>query len=492
MASLKQLAGQTVIYGLSSIVGRLLNYLLVPLYTYKLATEAYGTVTEMYSYVAFLVVILMYGMETAFFRYNETETDKIKVYSTTLLSILATSAGFLLLVGFFAQDIANILLYPQHKEYILWFGLIIAFDAISAIPLALLRAQNKARRFVIVRLLFIGVNLGLNIFFIVLCPYFHENQMFASFTSLVYDGEISIKYIFISNLLASAIQLLILTPEFMKVTRRFDIVLWKKMMIYALPLLVFGLAGIVNETLDRILIKYLMPQDIAMSQLGIYGAVYKISILMTIFIQAFRYAAEPFFFAQAAQNDAKKQYAEVMNWFVIACSLIFLGTMLYLQDVIIFFIGPGFREGMPVISVLLLANLFLGIYYNLSIWYKLTNKTIWGAYISIFGAMVTIILNILWIPVFGYVGSAWATLICYFSMMLVSYLIGQKYYPVHYDLKRITGYIALAIILVSISAFVSIESLVFRLIFNTILLLAFISIVLSIEKNKIKLLLKKG
>jgi O-antigen/teichoic acid export membrane protein len=395
-------------------------------------------------------------------------------------------------VGFFAQDIANILLYPQHKEYILWFGLIIAFDAISAIPLALLRAQNKARRFVIVRLLFIGVNLGLNIFFIVLCPYFHENQMFTSFTSLVYDGEISIKYIFISNLLASAIQLLILTPEFTKVTRRFDIVLWKKMMIYALPLLVFGLAGIVNETLDRILIKYLMPQDIAMSQLGIYGAVYKISILMTIFIQAFRYAAEPFFFAQAAQNDAKKQYAEVMNWFVIACSLIFLGTMLYLQDVIIFFIGPGFREGMPVISVLLLANLFLGIYYNLSIWYKLTNKTIWGAYISIFGAMVTIILNILWIPVFGYVGSAWATLICYFSMMLVSYLIGQKYYPVHYDLKRITGYIALAIILVSISAFVSIESLVFRLIFNTILLLTFISIVLSIEKNKIKLLLKKG
>lgn len=490
MSSLKQLAGQTAVYGLSSIVGRLLNYLLVPLYTYKLATAEYGTVTEMYSYVAFLSVILMYGMETAFFRFNKSEGQH-KAYSTTFISVFLSSTVFVILATLFSENVATMLRYAEHPEYITWFGLILAFDAITAIPLALLRAQNKAKRFVGVRIGFILINIALNLFFIILCPILYKNQFLMPFVNLVYDGEISVKYIFISNLIASAIQVFMLIPEFRQVHLKFDRILWKKMILYALPLLIFGLSGIVNETIDRILIKYLMPENIAMSQLGIYGAVYKISILMMIFIQAFRYAAEPFFFAQSDKTDAKKQYAEIMNWFVIACSLIFLATMLYLNDVIIYFIGPGFREGIHVIPILLIAKLFLGMYYNLSIWYKLTDKTMWGAYISIFGALVTITLNILWIPVFGYTGSAWATFICYFSMMLVSYLVGQKYYPIQYNIKKIATYIFLAVGFYYASTFTDAESLSMRLIINSAILGAFILVIFFAEKNKILQLIRR-
>ena len=487
MNQIKQLAGQTAIYGLPSIIGRLLNYFLVPLYTYKLTTDAYGVVTEMYAYTAFMLVILMYGMETAFFRYSELEKDKSKVYSTGLISILFTSGIFIIITSIFSQDVANLIMHPENKEYIVWFGLIISFDAITSVPFAKLRAEYKAKRFAFIKMVNISANIGFNLFFLFLCPLMLENNILTDFVDLVYDGEIDVKYIFISNLIASTITVVLLLPEIFSIKAKFDFILWKKLVIYALPLMVLGMAGIVNETLDRILLKYLLPENVAMSQLGIYGACYKVSILMTIFIQAYRYAAEPFFFAQAKSKDAREVYAEVMTYFVIIVSLIFLGTMMYMDDIIIHFIGPEFREGMFVIPILLLANLFLGIFYNLSIWYKLTNKTMIGAYIAIFGAIITIALNIYWIPRIGYIGSAWATLICYAAMMLISFILGQKYYSVKYNYAKIIGYLGLAVLLFLFSKYLNIETVSIRLSVHTIFIITYLLVVYMIEKSKFKL-----
>ncbi|MBC8146711.1 MAG: polysaccharide biosynthesis C-terminal domain-containing protein [Bacteroidetes bacterium] len=484
MNQIKQLAGQTAIYGLPSIVGRLLNYFLVPLYTYKLSTDAYGVVTEMYAYTAFLLVILMYGMETAFFRYSELEKDKNKVYSTGLISVLMTSVIFILLASVFSQDVASLIKHPQNKEYIIWFGLILGFDAITSIPFAKLRAENKAKRFALIKSINISANIGFNLFFIVLCPLLLENEILVKYVNLVYDGEISVKYIFISNLIASSITIALLLPEIFSIERKFDRQLWKKLIVYALPLMVLGMAGNVNEMLDRLLLKYLLPENIALSQVGIYGACYKVSIIMTIFIQAYKYAAEPFFFAQAKSKNAKDVYAHVLNYFVIIVSLIFLVTMMYMDDIVIRFIGPEFRVGMKVIPILLLANLFLGIFYNLSIWYKLTNKTMLGAYIAILGAIVTIALNIYWIPRIGYIGSAWATLICYAAMMIISFVLGHKYYPVKYNYVKITGYIGLAVLLFLFTEYLDLKTVSLRLGIHSAIIIFYLVIVFIIEKPK--------
>jgi len=465
---IKNLAGQTAIYGVSSIVGRILNYLLVPLYTRAFITAEFGIITEMYAYVAFLIVILTYGMETAFFRFSQVDKKK-NVYSTSLISLLGTSSLFIIIITFFSHDIANLLQYPNHSEYIIWLALIVSLDALSSIPFAKLRAQNKAKRFMVIKLINIAVNIGLNLYF------------YVDFHNWGLKQGVGVEYVFISNLISSIITVLLLLPEIIKTKYTFDFELWKKMLVYALPLLVAGLAGIINEAMDRILLKYLLPKDIAMSQLGIYGACYKISILMTIFIQAFRYAADPFFFSNAKEKNSKKLYADVMKYFVITVSFIFLGIMMY-EDIVILFIGEPFRVGAPVIPVLLLANLFLGIYFNLSIWYKLTNKTLYGAYIAIFGATITLVLNFLLIPVIGYMGSAWATFICYASMMIVSYLIGQKHFPVKYDFKRIIGYLCLSVSLFFISKLLNIETQNFRLIVNTVFIFIFIFVVIIVEK----------
>jgi len=298
-------------------------------------------------------------------------------------------------------------------------------------------------------------------------------------------------YIFISNLLASILTVVLLLPEYIKIKYRFDFALWKRMMPYALPLLVVGFAGIINETMDRVFLKFLLPADKSMYQLGIYGACYKISIIMTIFIQAFRFAAEPFFFAQAAEADAKKIYADVMKYFIIICSLIFLLVMMYM-DVVKYFVGSDYYSGLGVVPILLLANMFLGIYFNLSIWYKLTGRTSYGAYISVGGAVVTIVLNVLWIPVIGYMGSAWATFICYFLMMFVSYFIGQKHYHVSYSLKECLGYLLLAVVLYFLSVWLCPEAKNLRLLLNTGLLFIYIFIISYFERAALRRLLKRS
>ncbi len=486
MAHLKKLATQTAIYGLPTIVGRLLNYFLTPLYTYLFSPAEFGDVTSAYAYVSFLLVFLTYGMETAMFRYSQTEIEKDAVYSTILISLVISSISFIFVFCFFSENIANILSFTGHPEYVILFAFILGSDALSAIPFAKLREQNRAKRFAIIKSINIGINIGLNLFFLWFCKSVYDSpqSIFKPLVEIFYSPTIGIGYIFISNFFASTITLLLLSPEFISIKWKFDPLLWKKMMKYGLPLLLAGLAGMANETLDRVLIPLLLPEDIAKSQNGIYGACYKIAILMTIFIQAFRYAAEPFFFKNAGDKDAKKSYAHIMTYFVIICSVIFLGTMMNMPW-IQYFIGEKYREGLAVVPILLIANLFLGIYINHSIWYKLIGKTFYGAVLTIMGAIITLSLNIYWIPIIGYVGSAWTTLICYAAMAVASYFWGQKHYPVNYDLKRILGYLVLSLTLYFIGQLIITEITMVKLLFNNLLFIIFIAIIWQLENKNI-------
>lgn len=444
MSQLRKLASQTAIYGLSTILGRLLNYLLVPLHTRIFCTADYGVVSELYAYVAFFIVVLTYGMETAFFRFSQDEEKKDKVFPTVFVSIGISSIIFILGMSAFAQPVASAIRYPDHPEYIIIFSLILGLDAIASIPFALLRQQSRPIKFAIVKNINIFINILFNVYFLMLCPYMQRES---NISLPFYDATIGVGYVFISNLVASIVTLPLLFKEILCIKKGFDIVLWRKMIAYGLPLLIVGLGGMVNETLDRAIMKYLLPAgDRTMSQVGIYGANYKLSILLTLFIQAFRFAAEPFFFSHAKTSDKKTIYAQVMDYFVIVCLGIFLLITLYI-DLFKYFIGEQFYDGLKVVPILLLANLCLGVYYNLSIWYKLSDQTNKGAMISLIGAGITIGLNIWWIPVFGYAGSAWATFVCYFSMMLICYFMGMKYYPIPYHVKRVLSFAGMALIL---------------------------------------------
>ncbi|PKP19680.1 MAG: polysaccharide biosynthesis protein [Bacteroidetes bacterium HGW-Bacteroidetes-21] len=479
---IKRLAGQTVIYGLSSILGRMLNYLLVPLYTRIFVTGEYGIVTEMYAYVSFLAIIVTYGMETGYFRFAGVHSHPAKVFSTGMISLFGTSLLFVVAMSASSGGLSSWMGYAGHPEYIVWLSMIVALDAFTAIPFARLRQENKALRFALIRLVNIGVNIGLNLFWLVYCRDAYENGTHA-WISHVYDPTIGVGYVFLSNLFASLVTTILLLPQiFVKWT--FDFKLWKEMMVYSLPLLVGGMAGMVNETVDRILLKYMITDHaVAMDQLGIYGANYKVAILMTIFIQTFRFAAEPFFFGQAKEKGNKELYAKVMHYFVIFCAAIFLGVMLYI-DVVKLFIGSEFREGIKVVPILLMANFFLGIFYNLSIWYKLTNQTKFGAWLAIFGAVITIILNLILIPIIGYMGAAWATFNCYFLMMVVSYFIGQKYFPVPYKLVRTGFYIVIAPAVWGLSLIL--PDAVSGMAINSVLFIGFLATVYLLERKKIR------
>jgi O-antigen/teichoic acid export membrane protein len=493
MNPFKKLAGQTAIYGIPSILVRFLNYLLVPLYTYGLLTQGeFGVVNLFYSYVALLMVILTYGMETAFFRFSETETDKEKVYSTGLISLMVSTGLMLLLTNLFPKTIAGWLQYPQYPNFIQWFAWIMALDVISAIPFARLRALNRPIWFSVIKSVNILTLVLLNLFFLLLCPYLvqrFEHHWIGAAVQIIYRSDWTIEYIFIANLIASLVTLILLLPQVVHLRWRFDPVLWKTMIIYSLPLMIAGMAGIVNETIDRILLRYLLPLSPAdaEAQVGIYSACYKIAVLMVLFIQAYRFAAEPFFFSQMKNKDAKLVYARIMDYFIIVVSTIFLVSMLFLDTIFIRLTGPEFRSARAVIPILMLAKLFLGIYFNLSIWYKLTGKTLWGALITLIGMIITLTLNIYWIPlspdhlIHGYMGSAWATLACYTAMMCLSYLIGQKYYPIPYNLKKFFGYIGLALVLYGISALAPFEQKLTGIGFNLLLLGVFIITVYLIE-----------
>ncbi|HXB12441.1 MAG TPA: oligosaccharide flippase family protein, partial [Bacteroidia bacterium] len=453
MKPLKALAGQTVVYGLPSIVGRILNYLLVPLYTRAFSTADYGTVTSLYASMSFLNIVLTYGMETSLFNFSRQQEDKQKVYSTILTSVTITSIIFLALAWFFKDAVANFVKDPAHPENIIWVAIILSTDAISSIAFAKLREQNRARNFAVIKALNILSNIVFNIFFIVLCPKIlaHPDSALYGFVQHIYNPEIGVGYVFISQVLSSGLTLLILLPDMIKAGMHFDGVLLRKILPYALPLLLAGFAGMINETLDRFILLYLIkPEQTAREQIGIYGACYKISIIITMFVQAYKYAAEPFFFSSAKDPDFKKNYADITKYFIIICLLIFLGTMFNLSW-IQYFVGKNFRSGLKVVPILLMANLCLGVFYNLSMWYKLAHKTMFGAYLTVFGAIITIVINVVFVKYYGYMASAWATLICYASQMVVSYFLSNKYFPVNFDLPRIGLYFGLSLALYLIS-----------------------------------------
>jgi O-antigen/teichoic acid export membrane protein len=487
LSTFKQLAGQTAIYGLSSILGRFLFFLLVPLYTRVYAQGEYGIVTQLYAWVVFLNVVFTYGLEIAYFRFLQSEKNHSKVYSTAMISIFASTFIFTAALFIFSSPAAAFVLKNVSKGpyYVRLFAVIIACDALTAIPFARLRQQNRAKRFAVIRLISIFANVGLNILFLVVFPALLKSNP-DSVIGKLYDPSVGVGYVFIFNLISSALTLVLLLPE-IKFTEGFDSQLWKHMIVYAFPLMIANFAGMINETFDRVLIPYLTPdKSSAMSQLGVYGACYKLSMIMTLFVQTFRYAAEPFFFNHSTKENPQATYARVMKMFVIVCSLIFLGVMLYI-DIVKHFIGPDFRSGLGIVPILLMANLCLGVYYNLSIWYKLTSKTRWGAWLSVFGAVITLVCNFLLIPVMGYMGAAWTTLICYALMMIASYIIGQKYYPVPYNLRSFFFYLVMAIIFWLTSVFIKKEfelSDKVMLGINTVLILVFAAVAWKSERNK--------
>jgi O-antigen/teichoic acid export membrane protein len=488
---IKKLASQTAIYGLSSIVGRFLNYLLTPLWTGAFIAAQFGVITEMYAYVAFLVILLTYGLETSYFRFTtKSEFESNNVFTTIMSSLIVTSSLFIGLAFFFSQEVAESLLYPNHSEYVIWFAIIVGFDALTSIPQAYLRKEHKALKFSIVNLGNVGINIFLNLFFIFYCKQHYDSGNTNYIIDTFYNPEIGVGYVFIANLVASIFKLALLTPEILLIRNgKFKKTYLKPILSYSIPLLFVGMAGIINETLDRILLKRLLIEDLGfdetMKQIGIYGANYKLSILITLFIQAYRYAAEPFFFAKEKDNDSKQLYANIMTYFVIVVCTIFLFVVAYLDIFKYFINNEVLWEGLVIVPILLAANVFLGIYYNLSIWYKLSQKTSYGALISIGGALVTIVLNLILIPKMGYEGAAWATLICYLLMVIASYILGQKHYPINYDLKRIIGYMLFALLLFLTSNFlISPLPNIEKYTFNTLILAVYLGVAYYFEGPK--------
>ncbi|WP_018479616.1 lipopolysaccharide biosynthesis protein [Pontibacter roseus] len=485
MSIAKKLVGQTAAYGLSSIVGRALNYLLVPVYTRVFLPEEYGIVSYLYAFVAFFNIVYTYGMETAFFRFaNRPEADPEAVYNRVLSAILVSTAVFTGILLLFSDSIAHFIGYPEHREYIVWLALVLAIDALVAIPFAWLRHQNKAIKFASIKLSNILITVGANLLFLVVFRQIYEGEYLQSLRPLVsflYNPDFGVGYIFLINLVANALLLPMLWKELRIFRFRLDVEQLKPMLTYAYPLLFMGLAGMVNEVIDRILLERWLPEGFYpgtsnMAAVGIYSACYKLAIFMTLTIQAFRYAAEPFFFSQAQEKDSPQAFAMVMKWFVVFCAFIFIFISANLE-VFAHFIGPEYHDGLMVVPVLLLANLFLGVYYNLTVWFKLTDKTYFGTYISFGGAAVTILFNLLLIPVLGYMGSAIATLICYFGMALVCYLLGNRHYPIPYPVGNITSYVLLAIVLVVAALYVPVENFWLRQVYHLTLCGVFLAVV---------------
>ena len=442
---IKQLFGQTAVYGLGIVLPRLLNYLLLtPFYTRVFEKATYGVITELYAYVVFLLVILTYGMETGFFRYTSNSDQKEKVYTTVLSALFITSSLFIISMLLWGGHVSRVLGYASNPEYIKWLAIIVGVDAFTSIPFARIRLYNRAGKYAFIRIVEVSINIGLNLFFLYYCPKHQESEL----VSMVYREEIGVGYVLIANMIASLSKIFLLLSEILAAFRStFDRKLMNTLLRYSYPLLVAGLAGTVNEALDRILLKHMIPADQnPMEQLGIYGANYKLAVLMTLFVQMFKYAAEPFFFSKSGEKNAKKLYADVMTFFVVAGLFIFLLVNLYL-DYFILFIGKSFREGSHIVPVILMANLVMGIFFNLSIWYKLTNKTKIGAVLVILGALITVVINLLFIPKYGFLASAWAHLICYSVMVVLSYLWSRKHYAVPYRIGRILVYIAFALVI---------------------------------------------
>ncbi len=480
-AGIKRLAKETAIYGLSSILGRFLNWMLVPMYTRVLVdTSQYGIVTNLYGWTALFFVILTYGMETGFFRFinKKEETAPLRIYSSTLYSIIFTSSLFIISTLFFLEPISGVLGYRSNPEYIGFMACIVAVDSICSIPFAFLRYKNKALRFSGIKLLSIFLNIFLNIFFLIICPKINATN--PEWISSFYNPEHGVGYIFTANILTTFITFLLLIPDMTPgLCAKPDFKRLKAMLRYSFPILILGVAGIFNHTADKILFPFLFEdKNYAASQLGIYGACFKIAVSMVMFIQAFRYAYEPFIFAKNKEGDNKKSYIEAMKYFICFALVIFLGIVFFL-DILKFFVDPSYFPGLKIVPVVMLGEFFFGIYFNLSIWYKLTDQTKWGAYFSIIGCMTTVAAILTFVPRYGFMACAWASFASNLLMMLLSYFIGQKKYPIAYNLRSAFFYGSLALVCYVVGTFPEIEPMTLRLSYRGLILLIFIGIIIK-------------
>ncbi|WP_214228933.1 polysaccharide biosynthesis C-terminal domain-containing protein [Pedobacter sp. B4-66] len=498
MSVLKKFLGQTAVYGISTVFSRLFNFILTPLFTRAYPTATFGIFTKLYAYASLINAVLAFGMESTYFRYlNKHDNKKQEVYNNSFLCIAFISSLFLITGLVFANSVAaylagDISQVADYKSYVQFFIWILFVDAICVIPFAKLRAEDRAFKYSVVKFLNIGCFVGLNLMFIFLIPIIlkHDGPMCEWFAS--WYREKWVGYVFISNLIASLATFLMLLPEFLKLQLKFDKDLFTKMFSYSWPILVANLSFIVNENLDKIVLSELLPKSVADDEVGIYGAVCKIAIFMSIFITAFRLGAEPFFFSYAKNANAKKTYAIILHYFVVALALLFVGLIANIE-ILKYFISRDAKHiadywvGLPAVPYLLFGYVCLGIYMNLSIWYRLSDQTRFGLYISIVGAVITIVLNFVLIPKYSYMGSAWVSMLAYFVMMVISYVLGQKYYPIPYDLKRILAYLLISVVLVVLSFWVFNRNIYI----GNALLLAFLAGVIYFEKDKLKSILFK-
>jgi O-antigen/teichoic acid export membrane protein len=486
LSAFKTLFKQTFIYGLATVLPRMLSFLLVPLYTTKgvlPSVAEYGKVSIIFSYFVIFNVVLAYGMETAFFRFFNKEDDKDKVVGTSVISLIVTSLSFFVLALVFQDQIAHFIdIDVKYINLVIW---ILLLDALVIIPFAWLRARQRPMRYAVIKILNVVINLGLNVFFLLALKNLATN---GSLLDSIYKPNFEISYIFIANLIASAVTLLLMFRFYTKIKYVFNSALWKTMLRYAFPILIAGIAFSINETFDRILLKELLPANIAETQIGMYSACYKIALFMTLFVAAYKLGIEPFFFSHAKTENPQKNYARILEFFVAFGSVILLAVVIF-ADVLKPYIvrSEAYWEAMWIVPIILIANFCLGIYHNLSVWYKITDRTKFGAYISVFGAIITLAINILFIKTYGYKASAIATLAAYATMMLLSYYFGRKYYPIPYNLKKIGLYFSLSTTLSVISFYYFRENYAI----GTVMLMAFITIIFILEKNQLKQLLKR-
>ncbi|TAH26880.1 MAG: polysaccharide biosynthesis permease [Cytophagales bacterium] len=500
MSVFKKLAGQTALYGVSSILGRTLNFLLTPLFATYLSVAEFGTSVDIYSIAAFLNIIYLFGFETTYFRFakkpNQLENEIFNQAESTLISISVIFSALLVL---FAHPIVNYLEYPNKAHYIYYLALILFSDTIVALPFARLRINNQAATFAIIKISNIVLNVLLNIFFLAVCkPIFNSegNDVFKTFISYIYTPGDDVKYVFLSNLIANILIIPFFYKSLISTKYRFDFSLLKQMLKYAYPLVILGIAGMTNEMLSRIIFKKILPDNFyaglsKQEALGIFGACYKLSMFMSLAIQSFRYAAEPFFFNQAQEKNAQKTFALVMKWFIISCLLLFLGISLNLEILgKIMLRKEAYQLGLSIVPILLLANMFLGICFNLSMSFKLTDNNIYGTYISIFGVLITIIFNILLVPHYGFMGSAITTLLCYVSMATAIYLVGKRLMPIPYNIYKYLLYILFASSLVYLNQLYRFDSTIGQFISSIFFLLFFCISVFLIEKKSINSIIK--
>lgn len=491
MASLKQLAGQTVWYGLSNIAAKLLNQLLTPIITYMLNNPSgmvdYGNFSMIYAGISFFNIVYTYGLETAYFRFAAGGTDKNKLFQTTFSSLLISTVVLSGILIYFRQPISDFIGLGTHSEYIIWCVLIMAADTMAAIPYARLRQEGRPKKYAFTRVAGIFVNILLTVWLVAYCPGHvaaHPHTGFAVW----YAQYTPVGFLIMANLAQSVVTFLLLYKEWGGYRFGFDKKLWQKILTYCWPMLIVGMGGMVNETMDRLMLPKLLPMDAeaAKTQLAIYVANYKIAIFITLFIQAFKMSAEPFFFGQAGNKNAPGTYARVMKWFVVTLCMAFLFTALYI-DLWQYFVASKYRSGLGVVPILLAANIALGIYYNLSVWYKITDRMYMGMLITLAGAAVTIGLNVAFIPTYGMYACAWATLAAYAVMMVLSYILGQRYYPVPYATGKLLSYIAIMLALYAVQQGVVAltDSVVLHLLSATVLMAAFVGAVLVRERHEL-------